>query len=92
MEPDTAESFINTRKDSGGDVNRRIYAKIRIRIRSIKNDDDELLSEIRWAQFFSNKRYTKLLYETPKPPPEAPADEEGAKSDESGTSGDDADG
>ena len=92
MEPDVAESFINTRKDKRGDVNRRIYAKIRIRIRSIRDDDDELSSEIRWAQFFSDNRYTKLLYETPKPPPEAPAAEEDEKSDEGGTSEDDADG
>ena len=85
LPPDAAERFLATRKNSRGDVDRRIHARLYIRIISLKDKDGELWSEIRWAQFFSDKDRKTLLYETPKPPAESPATEE-IKSDGSKTS------
>lgn len=81
LSPDEAEQFLATRKNSRGDVNRKIYANVHIRIRSIKEWNDELLSEIRWAQFFSDDKRAKLLYETPKPPPEVAPPEDKLESE-----------
>ena len=70
LPPDKAEQFLASRKNSRGEVNRRICANVHIRLRSIKEGNEKLLSEIRWAQFFADDNRTTLLYETPKPPPE----------------------
>ena len=86
--PDAAERFLSTRKNRRGDVNRQVFANIRIRVCSMKNERNELWSEIRWAQFFSDNKRTALLYETPKPPPVTHAVPGAPKSDV-GTSGDD---
>ncbi len=82
LPPDDAERFLAMRKDSRGDVDRQVQAKVYIRIISLKDSDGELWSEIRWAQFFSDSDCKTLLYETPRPPAESP----GAKEIESDAS------
>jgi hypothetical protein len=79
MAADAAEEFLAARKSRGGSVDRRVYASIRVRVDSVKSRPGELWSEVRWAQFFSDRGRERLLYETPKPPPaEARKTEESA--------------
>lgn len=73
MPADKAEQFLNSRKSSGGNVNRRVLASIRVRIWHKKGfDGDDLVSEIMGVQFFSGDKKEILLYETPDAPPETP--------------------
>ena len=69
MDATAAERFIAARKDSYGSVNRRVYANIRLRITGIRGSGG-LMAEVRWAQFFSNKNRTQLVFETPRSPVE----------------------
>ena len=67
MDPRQAERFVAARKDVGGWINRKVYAKIRLHITAVRSPG-ELEAEVRWAQIFSDRAYTKLLYETPMSP------------------------
>lgn len=81
MAADAAEEFLAARKSRSGSVDRRVYASIRVRVVSVKSRPNELWSEIRWAQFFSDSGREKLLCETPKPPPAKPRKTEESASD-----------
>ena len=77
MEPTTAERFLAIRKSRGGYINREVYANIRVRITGVRSSG-ELESDVRWAQFFSDRGRTRLLYETPQSPIQFKAGSESA--------------
>jgi hypothetical protein len=87
MAADAAEQFLSARKSRGGEIDRRIYASIHVRVDSVKSQPGELWSEVRWAQFFSDSSRERLLYETPKPPPAGPTKTEESGSDVAGVGG-----
>ena len=58
-----AKEFLRLRKDRYGDVNRRLYAKLNVRLHKLKSGDSELLGEIRSAKIYADGKYTKLIAE-----------------------------
>lgn len=68
---DQAKEFVRNRKDRSGNVDRRLYVLLQLRIVKAKSNPGELLAEITNCRVYADERYSKLLHEfdvAPKTP------------------------
>jgi hypothetical protein len=67
VESRQAEQFINARTGPNGDVDRRVSARIRFRLRSLKNEDHEFLADIQSITVFQDRAKTRVIAEITPP-------------------------
>ena len=70
MAPQEARVFLQHRKDSKGNVNRRLDVKLYIRIVRLRRPTkDELMGEVQLARFYRNEKLNLVLRDITKPQP-----------------------
>ena len=64
MPKDRAREFLQSRKSKvTGRVNRKVYLRLKFKVKSLKNGKDELLAEITEAKFYKDNEFSEVLQE-----------------------------
>ena len=61
MTKEDAKAFLNSRKSSGGHIDRTINAKLQLRITGLKNNSDELIADLTHATIYRDRDGNKVL-------------------------------